>query len=106
MSTIFSHRAVPLALGLAIGAPTVSKRLLLADMVASILPDLNVPTFRLGIAYSHELGHRGFSHALAFSLLVGVLASGMAQWLQTHSQSGLCIYLRRHTIARPAGYAD
>jgi inner membrane protein len=83
MPTIFSHIAVPLALGLAVGAPTVSKRLLLAGMAASILPDLDVLAFRLGIAYSHEFGHRGFSHALAFALLVGFLAAGMAQWLQT-----------------------
>ncbi len=38
----------------------ISPRLLIAGMVASIAPDLDVAAFRFGIAYSHEFGHRGF----------------------------------------------
>ena len=74
MPTIFSHPAVPLAIGLGLGARVISRRLLLAGIAASILPDLDVLAFRVGISYSDELGHRGFSHSLAFALMLGVLA--------------------------------
>ncbi|MFP5240615.1 MAG: metal-dependent hydrolase [Acidobacteriota bacterium] len=37
-------------------------------MQASILPDLDVIAFRLGVAYASELGNRGFSHSLLFAV--------------------------------------
>ncbi len=77
MPTVFSHPAVPLALGGGLGRDVVSRRLLLAGMVASALPDLDVLTFRLGLAYSADLGHRGVSHSLLFAALVG-LAGALA----------------------------
>jgi inner membrane protein len=80
--TVFSHVAVPLALGLAAGAPAVSRRLLLVGLLASVLPDLDVLAFRLGIGYSHEFGHRGFSHSLVFALLVSIAAASVARHLQ------------------------
>lgn len=78
MPTVLSHPAVPLAIGLALGSRVVSGRLLLAGLVASVLPDLDVIGFRLGIGYAHELGHRGFSHALPVALLVGAVAALLA----------------------------
>jgi membrane-bound metal-dependent hydrolase YbcI (DUF457 family) len=47
-----------------------------AAAILAILPDADVYAFRLGIPYSHPLGHRGLSHSLAFALV----AAGMA-WL-------------------------
>lgn len=41
-------------------------------MLCSIIPDLDVISFKLGIAYASEYGHRGFSHSLVFA---AVLAS-------------------------------
>jgi inner membrane protein len=79
--TVLSHPAVPLALGLAFGSGIVSKRLLLVGVVASVLPDLDVIAFRLGIGYSHELGHRGFSHSLIAALFFGSLAAAFAKHL-------------------------
>ena len=79
--TVFSHIAVPLTLGLAIGAPAIPRRLLLAGLVASVLPDLDVVAFRLGIGYSHELGHRGFSHSLLFAIFLGAAAALLARSL-------------------------
>lgn len=40
----------------------------------SLLPDVDVVTFRLGIPYSHPLGHRGMTHSPAFAVLVGLAA--------------------------------
>jgi inner membrane protein len=64
--TTFSHPAVPWALTYGLGPGGVCERLVLTGAAASILPDLDVFAFRLGIPYDSGPGHRGFSHSLAF----------------------------------------
>jgi inner membrane protein len=75
MPTIFTHPAVPLALGLGLGAHTISRRLLLAGVALSMLPDLDVLAFQFAIPYEAGLGHRGFSHSLIFAALVALLGA-------------------------------
>jgi len=82
MPTILSHAAVPLALGLGLGARVVPRRLLLAGVLASVIPDLDVLAFRFNVAYSHALGHRGVSHSLAFAVVLGLVALVIAQPLR------------------------
>lgn len=82
MPTILSHAAVPLALGLGLGAAHIPRRLLLAGVAASILPDLDVLAFRFHVAYGSEFGHRGASHSLVFALMLGLMAVGLAQHLK------------------------
>jgi len=41
--------------------------------VLSVLPDLDVVGFKLGVPYAHAWGHRGASHSLAIALAGGVL---------------------------------
>lgn len=84
MPTILSHAAVPIAIGLGLGASTIPRRLLLAGVVASALPDLDVLAFRLNVAYSHELGHRGASHSLVFAGLVAAIVALLAPKLKTN----------------------
>ncbi|MGB9150490.1 MAG: metal-dependent hydrolase [Burkholderiales bacterium] len=74
MPTIISHAIVPIALGLGLGKNFISTRLLWAGALASILPDFDVVTFRMGIDYAHEFGHRGASHSLVFALGLAILA--------------------------------
>jgi len=38
----------------------------------SMFPDLDVVAFRFGIPYSSQWGHRGFTHSIAFALMVGL----------------------------------
>jgi inner membrane protein len=75
MPTVISHPAVPLALALGLGSQVVPTRLLFAGAVAAVVPDLDVIGFRLGISYGHPLGHRGFSHSLAFAALLALAAA-------------------------------
>ena len=82
MPTILTHAAVPLALGLGLGAPTISRRLLATGIVASVLPDLDVLAFRFNVAYSDDFGHRGVSHSLLFSLLLASLAVAFSKNLK------------------------
>ena len=72
MPTLFSHPAVPLALGLGLGPRAVPPRLLATGIVASILPDLDVVGLYLGVPYSAGLGHRGATHSLLFAAAVGL----------------------------------
>ena len=74
MPTILSHAAVPLAIGLGLGAPLISRRLLAFGVLAAILPDLDILAFKFGLAYASSFGHRGASHSLLFALLLGFLA--------------------------------
>lgn len=82
MPTIFSHAALPLAVGLALGAARIPRRLMVAGIAVSMLPDLDVLAFWLGIPYAHALGHRGFSHALLTAAAVGMLATLARHWFR------------------------
>jgi inner membrane protein len=56
----------------------MSKRVWVAAVVCSVLPDLDVIGFRFGIHYGDFWGHRGFTHSLLFAaLLSGTVAVGV-----------------------------
>lgn len=76
MPSILTHPAVPLALGLGLGGALVPRRVLLAGVVLSVLPDLDVVAFALGIAYESVLGHRGFTHSPCFAASMAALVTG------------------------------
>lgn len=46
-----------------------------------MLPDLDVIGLWSGVPYGHPLGHRGFSHSIAFGILLGFVAFPFAQRL-------------------------
>jgi inner membrane protein len=73
--TIVSHAAIPLALGLGLGKNRISRPLLGAGIIASMLPDADVILFRLGATYDTAWSHRGFSHSLAFAIFLGLIAA-------------------------------
>lgn len=81
MTTFLTHPAIPLAIAFGLGRETISSRLLLAGIAASIIPDLDVLAFRIGIPYASAFGHRGFSHSLLFALIVAVTGAGLARYL-------------------------
>lgn len=83
MPTIFSHPAVPLAVGLGLGRDVISRPLLLAGAVGSVLPDLDVLAFTFGLSYEHELGHRGMSHSPVFAALLALVGACPRRILQT-----------------------
>lgn len=74
MPTIISHSAVPLAIGIGAGSNHVPKPLLVAGVIASMLPDADVLMFRLGATYDSAWAHRGFSHSLGFAMTLGLIA--------------------------------
>lgn len=82
MPTVISHAALPLALGVGLGRRAVPAPLMVAGVIASVVPDLDVLGFRLGIPYASEFGHRGASHSLAFAFLLGAIAAALAARLR------------------------
>ncbi len=83
MPTILTHPVVPLALAMGLGRKTVSKNLVAAGIVASVLPDLDVLAFHAGIPYAAEFGHRGFSHSLMFAFCLAAFCAAFAPVLQS-----------------------
>lgn len=100
MPTIFTHVAVPIALGLALGRKALSPRLVAAGAFVSILPDFDTVAFKLGIAYADQFGHRGASHSLAIALAVGLLGAMVAPWLRTTRGRAFC-FLAFCTASHP-----
>jgi len=85
MPTIITHPALPLAMAYGMGRNIISTRLLLAGVVASVLPDLDVVAFRFGIPYAAAFGHRGISHSVLFAVSVACIGACMAKWLNSTS---------------------
>jgi inner membrane protein len=83
MPTIFSHIAVPIAVGFGLGKDSVPPRLIAAGVAASIIPDLDVLAFHFHVAYANDYGHRGFTHSLAFAAVLGILAALLAPILRS-----------------------
>ncbi|WP_323788404.1 metal-dependent hydrolase [Psychroserpens sp.] len=74
MASLFGHGILAYTI-----TKVVDKRelkiLILLAIVSSILPDADVLAFRFGIPYEHMLGHRGFTHSIAFAILWSVAIS-------------------------------
>jgi len=56
------------------GAPPLGLSML-GLSVLSLLPDVDVVAFKLGIPYPHPFGHRGMTHSLLFAVLVGLVVA-------------------------------
>src|SRR5207245_11432948 len=91
MPTVLTHPALPLAIGLGLGRDIIAPRLLVAGVAASILPDLDVLAFRLGVPYDSPLAHRGLSHSLLFAALVALLGAGCHRLLKTRPSTAFLV---------------
>lgn len=68
MATVISH---VIAAGFFYKLFTKKKnyKVLFLCLLASVFPDFDVISFKLGIPYEHMLGHRGFTHSILFAVL-------------------------------------
>jgi len=74
MPTIFTHVVVPLAWRAAKRRQPPDLRTVVAGMGLTVLPDADVVAFAFGVPYASALGHRGFTHSIAFALVTALLA--------------------------------
>jgi inner membrane protein len=91
--TVFTHAAVPVAVGIGLGRERIPPRLLALGVAASVMPDLDSIAFRLGIPYQVTLGHRGVTHSLVFAVGVALLGACAFRPLRTTFGLAFCFLL-------------
>ena len=75
MATIISHAVAAAGIAALFPVRSLPPRVLIAGAVFAMLPDADVFSFRLGIAYGDVLGHRGFTHSLAFAAALAAIGT-------------------------------
>jgi len=75
MSSAFTHGFVALSFGKLFFPERMPARFWVLSLICTLLPDVDVIGFFLGVRYGDKLGHRGFSHSLLFALLIAVLVT-------------------------------
>jgi inner membrane protein len=78
MPTIVTHGFVAALLMKGLTAGGVPARFWLLSVLCSVLPDIDVLGFPLGIRYQDMLGHRGLSHSLVFAIFLSVIVTFLA----------------------------
>lgn len=73
LATLITHPVVPLAIGMGLGQSIIPRRLLIAGVLLSVLPDLDVLMPYLGVPWGSVYAHRGLSHSISFAVLVSLL---------------------------------
>jgi inner membrane protein len=104
MPTIFSHAIVASAAGAAFrGRQLLMRpaRFWILTVVCTILPDLDVVAFPLGIPYSSMLGHRGVTHSLLFAIITGMFVSFAFFRADKFSNWKLALYFAGITFSHP-----
>lgn len=75
MASVFGHAFAAIAIGNSYSKKTANAKFFIIGVVCSILPDADVISFNLGIAYEDMWGHGGITHSLLFALLLGILVT-------------------------------
>ncbi len=75
MPTIVTHAIIPVTVRFGFGKRVINSRLFVLSLLFSILPDADVLSFKLGIPYASQWGHRGFMHSVFFALCMAVLSA-------------------------------
>ena len=73
MPTIITHGLFAVSLAHVFKHSSLPLRFWPLALACSMLPDLDVIGFSLGVKYSDFWGHRGFSHSIAFALATGLI---------------------------------
>lgn len=89
MASALSHAVAALGIGVAFYRPGMSNRVWIAGAICSVIPDLHVIGFDIGIRYGDFWGHRGFTHSLLFA---AVLATSVAVLAFRNSATGLALF--------------
>src|SRR5215831_17341274 len=75
MCSIITHPIVPISIAAMFPNLGISRPILLAGTICSVIPDLDVIGFSFGIKYGDMLGHRGVTHSIFFAVLLGGLVT-------------------------------
>ena len=89
MPTIMTHAVAGLAIARVCG-PKGFRGIVPAAVLCAMLPDADVLAFAAGVPYGDVLGHRGWTHSIAFAAAVGLVLGG--GWLRS-ARAALCLCL-------------
>src|SRR5215469_4236120 len=70
MASALSQGVAALSIGTCFYRPQTPKRVWIAAVLCSVVPDIDAIGFRSGIHYGDFWGHRGFTHSLVFVSLL------------------------------------
>lgn len=73
MASVFGHAALAGAMGVALPKVLRKKGVITLGVLCSMMPDLDVLSFRYGIPYESFWGHRGMTHSILFGAGFGLL---------------------------------
>jgi len=73
MPTVIAHGAFAIALAHVFKHRQLPIRFWLLALACSLLPDIDVVGFSLGVEYGDFWGHRGFTHSIVFAMLISLL---------------------------------
>ena len=105
MASAFSHAVAALSIGTCFYTPETPKRVWMAGAICSVVPDLDVIGFRVGVRYGDFWGHRGFTHSLVFAAILAVAAVVVVDRQQSSvSRSSVWLYLFLATASH--GFLD
>ena len=95
MASPISHAVAALSITACFYRPQVRKRVWALGVACTILPDLDVIGFAFGIHYGDPLGHRGFTHSVAFAAALATLVQvlGFRQGGEGLGRAALWTYL-------------
>lgn len=86
MATVFTHPVIAIGLSPWLNFKEKRKQIIFFAVILTILPDIDVVGFRLGVPYLHLFGHRGFTHSIFFAVLI----SAMVTWFITRGTTLKC----------------
>jgi inner membrane protein len=73
MASVFGHAALAGAMGTALPKVLRRKGVIVLGILCSMMPDLDIISFKLGIPYYAFWGHRGMTHSIVFGAAFGLL---------------------------------
>ena len=75
MCSIITHPVVPVSIAAMFPNASITRPILCAGAICSVIPDLDVIGFSFVIQYADMLGHRGLTHSIFFAVLLGALVT-------------------------------
>ena len=106
MASAISHAVAALGIGACFYRPGTPKRILAIGALCSVLPDLDVIGFRLGVHYSDFWGHRGFTHSLVFAALLASVAVLLMSWMPILGISRFLLWTYLFLATASHGFLD